>query len=404
MMETLFQQALKPLEEAMQTVKVNADTKKILFNPKETMICSLPIRMDNGQLEVFQGVRVHYNDALGPCKGGIRYHPNVSVDEVTSLAFWMTFKCAVLGLPYGGGKGGIIVDPKKISTRELERLSRAYIRAFFDFIGQDKDIPAPDVYTNEQTMAWMSDEYNTIARKQCPAVITGKPIPLGGSLGRTEATAKGGYYTIIELLKRMKKDPKTMTVAVQGVGNVGGYLARMLHDEGMNIVALSDSKGGITGQKLDANHILDAKESKLSGGKDLSNASLLEMDVDILVLAALENQITSANDGNIKAKIIVEMANGPITSDAEKRLSSNGKIVVPDILANAGGVTVSYFEWVQNRTGERWKKEDVFAQLKEKMTENFALIYDLSSKEKISLKAAAYRIALIRLQEAIEAK
>lgn len=403
-METLFQQALKPLEEAMQTVKVNADTKKILFNPKETMICSLPIRMDNGQLEVFQGVRVHYNDALGPCKGGIRYHPNVSVDEVTSLAFWMTFKCAVLGLPYGGGKGGIIVDPKKISTRELERLSRAYIRAFFDFIGQDKDIPAPDVYTNEQTMAWMSDEYNTIARKQCPAVITGKPIPLGGSLGRTEATAKGGYYTIIELLKRMKKDPKTMTVAVQGVGNVGGYLARMLHDEGMNIVALSDSKGGITGQKLDANHILDAKESKLSGGKDLSNASLLEMDVDILVLAALENQITSANDGNIKAKIIVEMANGPITSDAEKRLSSNGKIVVPDILANAGGVTVSYFEWVQNRTGERWKKEDVFAQLKEKMTENFALIYDLSSKEKISLKAAAYRIALIRLQEAIEAK
>ncbi len=419
--EPLFENAKKQLEAALKHLKVSKDAVKILENPKRIFQASIPVRMDDGRLEVFTGYRVHYNDILGPTKGGIRYHPGVTLDEVKALSFWMTFKCAVVGLPFGGAKGGVIVEPKKLSKSELERLSRGYVQAFYDVIGPDLDIPAPDVYTNEMIMGWMADEYNKISRKLTPAVITGKPTSLGGSLGRDDATARGAYYIIKELIKKRALDEKKLRVAIQGFGNAGYHMARLLNNDGYTIVAVSDSKGGIitkNGAKLDPDSIMKSKQEKgLIDGvywkgtvrddiahEHITNEQLLQTDVDILIPAALENQITKDNAPHIKAKIIVELANGPTTPEADEILFKNGTIVLPDILANAGGVSVSYFEWVQNRAGYYWATETVHERLKAKMVGAFEDIFKICDEKKINTRSAAYVYAANRIVTAIEAR
>jgi len=367
----VFGNAMKQLEHAYKYIDISNDAKEVLAKPKRIIETSIPVRMHNGSLKVFTGYRVQYNDARGPTKGGIRFHPQVSLSEVKALAFWMTIKCAVAGIPYGGSKGGVIVDPKRLNKHELEHLSRGFIRAIADVIGPDVDIPAPDVYTNPQIMGWMADEYGVITRRYQPAVITGKPLSLGGSQGRGEATAKGAYYVLMEAVKAKGLDPKKLKVAIQGFGNAGYHLSRFLHEEGFTVVALSDSKGAIynTGG-LDPEHTMRVKQQKgavnevyeKGSVKDekncghLTNEELLALDVDILVPAALENVLTKENAAKVKAKIILEVANGPTTPEAEKLLQKQGVLVIPDVLANAGGVTVSYFEWVQNRQGYYWSE------------------------------------------------
>jgi len=406
----VFKNALTQLDKAYKHIDISADAKAILAQPKEILEVAIPVRMDDGSLQVFTGYRVHYNDARGPTKGGIRYHPDVNLSEVKALAFWMTIKCAVADIPYGGAKGGVIVDPKKLSHSELERLSRGYIRAIADFVGPDKDIPAPDVYTNSQIMAWMSDEYNTIRRIHAPGMITGKPVHIGGSHGRETATAKGAFYVIMEASKTRNFDPKKTTVAIQGFGNAGKYLAEFLHDAGFKIVAISDSKGGIMDLNgLDPRAAAKMKEQKgtlLPSGnqKAITNEGLLELGVDILVPAALENQITRENAEKIKAKIVLEVANGPTTPEADEILDKKGVLVIPDVLANSGGVTVSYFEWVQNQHGYYWDEEEVFEKLKKKLVPEFHAIYNLMEKKKVTMREAAFVHAIARIVGAVETK
>ncbi|MFM7615615.1 MAG: Glu/Leu/Phe/Val family dehydrogenase, partial [Synechococcales cyanobacterium] len=376
---SLLTDASKRLENALQYVSLSEDVTERLKYPKASLQVSIPVRMDNGSLRVFQGYRVRYDDTRGPTKGGIRFHPHVNLDEVQSLAFWMTFKCAVVNLPFGGAKGGITVNPKELSRLELERLSRGYIDAIADFIGPDMDIPAPDVYTNPMIMGWMMDQYSIIRRQIIPAVITGKPISMGGSLGRETATAMGAFFTIEAMLPRFDRSPAETTIAIQGFGNAGGLLADLLARAGYRIVAVSDSQGGIYSSKgLNIPSIRQYKESSRSiqaaycegsvcsivEHEIITNEDLLTLDVDILIPAALENQITSANAPHVNARLVFEVANGPITSDADLILESKGIKVFPDILVNAGGVTVSYFEWVQNRNGLYWALEEVNQHLK----------------------------------------
>ncbi len=416
---TLFDDAKARLKDALQYATISEDVIERLKAPKSTLIVSIPVRMDNGELKVFTGYRVRYDDTRGPTKGGIRYHPNVNLEEVESLAFWMTFKCAVANLPFGGGKGGIAVDPKSLSRFELERLSRGYIDAIADFIGPDIDIPAPDVYTNQMIMGWMFDQYNIIQRKQVPAVITGKPLSMGGSLGRDAATGLGGYFVIKTLLPKLKLAKKKLTVAVQGFGNVGAHIAEILSNHGFNVVAVSDSKGGIYSPKgLDIKSVRQYKEStkdlkavycqgtvcNIMPAKTVTNEQLLTLPVDILIPAALENQITANNARKIKAKLIVEFANGPTTPEADEILHRRKITVIPDILANAGGVTVSYFEWVQNRLGMYWTLEQVNTKLEEMMTQETEHVYRIAQKNNISLRTAAYVHALNRIAEAINAR
>lgn len=403
----VFADAIRRLNAAVEHAHVDPEVVERLKHANQFLEVSIPLRMDDGTLQVFIGYRVRHDDALGPTKGGIRYHPSVNLSEVKALAFWMTFKCAVMGLPYGGGKGGITVDPRLLSKAELERLSRGYIRRISDFIGPETDIPAPDVYTNPTIMGWMMDEYSTIHRKRTPAVITGKPIAIGGSLGRDDATGRGAYYCIKELEKKRGWDPKAITVAVQGFGNGGQHAARLLHADGYRVVAVSDSKGGIHNpQGLDIPGVMRVKNEsnvlKSSGAKPITNAELLEMAVDILVPSALENVITAANASRIKAKVIIEVANGPTTADADVVLAKNGILVVPDILANAGGVTVSYFEWVQNRTGDSWTEDYVHTRLREIMSREFNAIHDLMGSLKTDMRTAAYVSALRRIGAAVE--
>lgn len=419
MVMDVFQNAMAQLEHAYKYFQVSNDAKEMLKQEKEALTVSIPLRMDAGSLRTFTGFRVHYNDALGPTKGGIRFHPDVSLSEVKALAFWMTIKTAVVGLPYGGGKGGVIVNPKELSKHELERLSRGYIRAIADFVGPDRDIPAPDVYTNAQIMGWMADEYSTIMRRQQPAVITGKPIPLGGSLGRDTATAKGAHYVLQEAVKVRNLDPKQLTVAIQGFGNAGYHLARFLHDEGYTIVAVSDSKGGVHEPSgLDPNELYRVKQGKgsLNGvycegsvcwGKEheeISQDDLLTLDVDILVPAALENQLTKQNAKDVKAKIILEVANGPTTPEADEILAKKGVWVIPDVLANAGGVTVSYFEWVQNRMGYYWSADEVHEKLREHMVPAFHQSYELMKEHESTMRDACFIHAVKRIVRAIEEK
>lgn len=416
-MESTFADAQKRLTEVFKHFELTDDVREKLKRPKLSLTVSIPVRMDNGSLKVFTGYRVQFDDTRGPTKGGIRYHPDVSLDEVTSLSFWMTIKCAVMNLPFGGAKGGVIVNPKDLSRLELERLSRGYIREIADIIGPMRDIPAPDVYTNATIMGWMADEYAHIKRQQLPAVITGKPIHLNGSQGREAATGRGALHVLQEWIKRQKKSVKGLRVAVQGFGNAGYNFAKLAHLAGFKIVAVSDSKGAIAYQEgLDPEKVMAHKQEKkdlksmiycdgsvcdLQRYEKISSEQLLELDVDILVLAALENQIHIDNVERIKAKQILEIANGPVTSEADAILEAKGVPVLPDVLVNGGGVTVSHFEWVQNRAGLYWDEEEVNARLKEKMIIEANAIFDLSKAKGISLRTAAYLQGVKRIAGAI---
>jgi glutamate dehydrogenase (NADP+) len=412
----IFEDAIRRLDRAFQYAEIDPEAIERLKHPKQILEVSIPVRMDDGSLRVFTGYRVRHDDTRGPTKGGIRYHPDVELAEVKALAFWMTCKCAVAGLPFGGGKGGIIVNPKELSRMELERLTRGYIEQIADFIGPETDIPAPDVYTNAMIMGWMMDEYSKIHRRRTPAVITGKPIPLGGSLGRDDATGRGAYYCIKELEQKRGWKPEEVRIAVQGFGNAGQHVAHLLHADGYRVVAVSDSRGGIyssdgfdvpslihtknESRKLQAVYC-DGSICEVVEADTITNEQLLELDVDLLIPAALENQITSDNAGRVQSPVIVEVANGPITGDADQILNKKGKLVVPDILANAGGVTVSYFEWVQNKGGYYWTVDDVHTRLHEIMSREFNTVFDLMERKQVDMRTAAYALALNRIGEAI---
>jgi glutamate dehydrogenase (NADP+) len=414
----LFGSALSQLHEARIHLSVSDETIESLENPVAVLEVSIPVRLDDGSLKIYQGYRVRHSDVRGPGKGGIRYHPQVDLSEVKALAFWMTMKCAVIDIPFGGAKGGIVVDPKKLSRLELERLSRSFIQAIADHIGPEVDIPAPDVYTNSTIMGWMASEYARIKRKKVPAVITGKPLSLGGSLGREEATGQGAYYVIKKLAQKSGWNPKKTTVAVQGFGNAGYQIAKLLYEDGFKIIALSDSKGGIFNPAgLDPVSIKEHKDEtkqlrdiycdgsvcEMRDEQKISNEDLLQLDVDLLIPAALENQITSNNAEQIRAQSIVEVANGPTTPEADAVLEARKIPLIPDILANAGGVTVSYFEWVQNKAGYYWSLEEVNTRLKQKMDLAFEKINTIAGAKKIPYRKAAYVLGLSRLAEAFEA-
>lgn len=419
MATSILSDANRRLERALKYVDISEDASERLRYPKASLTVSIPVRMDNGTLRVFQGYRVRYDDTRGPTKGGIRFHPGVTLDEVQSLAFWMTFKCAALNLPLGGGKGGVTVNPKELSKFELERLSRGYIDAIADFIGPDVDIPAPDVYTNPMIMGWMMDQYSIIRRHLSPAVITGKPLSMGGSQGRDTATGMGAFFIIQAMIAKLGKVPQHTTVAVQGFGNAGSIVARLLFDAGYKVVAVSDSRGGVLApQGLDIPSIQQFKTATSSlqamycegsvcnimhDHTTLTNEELLTLDVDILIPAALENQITADNADQVQARYIFEVANGPITADADLILQDKGIDVFPDILVNAG-VTVSYFEWVQNRSGLYWSLEEVNNRLKGMMVTEAERIWQIAQELGIAGRTAAYVHALNRLGEAINAK
>ncbi len=405
-MKDPFSIAQEQFLKAADKMNLKEETKEYLLEPKRIIQVRFPVRMDDGTVRIFKGFRVQHNDARGPSKGGIRFHPNVSLSEVKALATWMTWKCAVAGIPYGGGKGGVIVNPKELSQAELERLSRAYIKAIAKFIGPNVDVPAPDVYTNPQIMAWMLDEYEKMYEKHTPNLITGKPIELGGSLGRGMATSRGGFYVIQEIEKALGK--KLSTFAIQGVGNVGGGLAKLLFDAGYKVVAMSDSHGAIYDKEgLNVDSVLEHKQktgkiTDFEGADNITNEELLELDVDVLVPAALEGQIRKDNVDKVKADVIVELANGPTTPEADKVLYEKGKFLVPDILANSGGVTVSYLEWVQNNYNYYWSEEEVNKRLKDIITRAFKEVYDIHNKEKVDMRTAAYILAIGRVAKAQE--
>lgn len=413
----VFLDAIKRLDAAFEHANIDEEALFKLKHPKQVLEVSIPVRMDDGSLQIFQGYRVRHDDTRGPTKGGLRYHPEVNLGEVKALAFWMTFKCAVVGLPYGGAKGGVTVQAKDLSRLELERLSRSFIAQIADFIGPETDIPAPDMYTNAMIMGWMMDEYSKITRRRTPAVITGKPIPLGGSQGRDDATGRGAYYCIKELEKKRDWKPEHIRVAVQGFGNAGQHVAQLLHGDGYQIVAVSDSKGGIYKEDgFDIPSLVHIKNEsrrlqavycegsvcEAVDSKDLSNEELLELDVDLLIPSAMENQITAKNAKKIKAPVIVEVANGPVTFDADEILKKQKILIVPDILANAGGVTVSYFEWVQNKQGYYWSLEEVHEKLHTIMSREFNHVFDIMINKEIDMRTAAYVLGLNRIGEAIE--
>ncbi|MBN9472361.1 MULTISPECIES: Glu/Leu/Phe/Val family dehydrogenase [unclassified Bosea (in: a-proteobacteria)] len=409
--DSLLDHALVRLDDAARHLNIDPDVIEKLKFARETTKARLMIRMDDGSRKSFLAWRCRYDDTRGPTKGGIRFHPSSTIDEVETLAFWMTFKCAVMNLPYGGGKGAVQVDPRQLSKAELERLARAYIQAFARIIGPDRDIPAPDVYTNAMIMGWMADEYAQIVGQAEPAVITGKPIALGGSLGRNDATARGGYYLVRHLAGELGLGDG-MRVAVQGFGNAGQFIARLLDGDGHKIVAVSDSEGAVFAPNgLDIGALLSAKASGKSvlstvgahGHEALSADALIGVDCDLLVPAALENMIHEDNAAQVKARIVLELANGPITSEADAILDERGVIVLPDILANAGGVTVSYFEWVQNRQGFYWPLEEIHDRLRTIMEREGRAIWGVSKDKGVSMRTAAYVHALSRLAEAIEA-
>ena len=396
---------------AAQLLNLDSRLRAVLREPVRELHVSLPLRMDDGDVKVFKGFRVQYNDARGPAKGGIRFHPDETIDTVRALAAWMTWKTAVMDLPLGGGKGGIICNPKLFSERELERLSRAYINAIAWIMGPERDIPAPDVYTTPQIMGWMMDEYSKLRGYTAPGAITGKPLSLWGSLGRDDATARGAWYTIREAAKVLGMDLSRARVAIQGFGNAGTFSATLGQQLfGSTIVALSDTQGGVYNPNgLVYEDVLAHKQSTGSvagfpGGQSISNKDLLELDADVLIPAALENQITAENASHIKARIVAEAANGPTTPDADAVLHQRKVFVIPDFLCNAGGVTVSYFEWVQNQRGMPWELEDVHRRLDRKMTRAFAEVLAASRQHDVDMRTGAYCVAVARVADATRAR
>jgi glutamate dehydrogenase/leucine dehydrogenase len=402
-----FEIVKQQIDKVAKELDLDPGLTKILKTPKRELTVNFPVKMDTEELEIFTGYRVQFDDALGPFKGGIRYHPDVSLDEVRALAAWMTFKCAVMNLPYGGAKGGVICNPKTMSRGEIERLTRRFATAISIIVGPNRDILAPDVYTDAQTMAWIMDTISMNRGYAVPGVVTGKPLVIGGSRGRDEATSRGVMYVVREAAKRLGTNLNGATVAVQGFGNVGYHAARLLHEEqGCTVVAVSDSRGGIYAPEgFDPRAVLSHKEKTgqvrgFAGAKEVTNEELLELAVDILVPAALENQITGKNADRIQAKIVAEGANGPTTPVADAVLWKKGVFVIPDILANGGGVTVSYFEWVQNLSEFFWSIDEVRDRLDNHMVQAFGHVYDMHEKEDVPMRDAAYMAALRRIAEA----
>ncbi len=403
----IYSMALEQLNHVAKVMKLDPNIHEYLKYPKRELTVSIPVRMDDGTLKVFTGHRVHHNQALGPSKGGIRFHPDVTIDEVRALAMWMTWKCSVVGLPYGGAKGGVIVDPKKMSKGELERLTRRFTAEINFMIGPEKDIPAPDVYTDAQVMAWIMDTYSMEKGYSVPGVVTGKPICIGGSQGRKEATARGALYTIQEACKHLKMNLKGSKAIVQGFGNAGSIAAKLLSDEGVTVVGVSDSSGGVYNEKgLDVDEVIKIKEMKgsvthYSNAAKVDRREILIKPCDILVPAAYENQIDEEYARKINAKIITEAANGPTTPEADRILHESGVFLIPDILANAGGVTVSYFEWVQDIQALFWSENEINNKLKEIMTRAFANVLKVSLERKIDMRTAAYVVGVGRVAEAL---
>jgi len=403
-----FEISQRQLDMAAEKLNLDPQVHALLREPMRTLAVNFPVRMDDGTVKTFTGFRVQYNDARGPTKGGLRFHPDETIDTVKALAAWMTWKTAVVDIPYGGGKGGVICNPKELSVGEIERVARGYVRAIGRFIGPEKDIPAPDVYTTPQIMGWMMDEYSTIVGHNAPGVITGKPILLGGSLGRGDATARGTVYCVIEAAKELGIDLKGATVAIQGYGNAGYYCGTLMQElAGSKIVAVTDSRGGVFDPNgIDPEAASEHKKTTGSvagfgGGRAISNEEVLELDVDVLIPAAIESVITEANAGNVKAKIIAEAANGPTTPEADAILFNNGKYVIPDFLCNAGGVTVSYFEWVQNIGGFYWAIEEVHERLKAKMIEAFHAVHNMAKENGVDNRIGAYMVSVQRVAEAM---
>ncbi|MEM0156105.1 MAG: Glu/Leu/Phe/Val dehydrogenase [Thermoplasmataceae archaeon] len=404
-----FDIAVKQLKKAADVVKMDKRTFEMLSQPMAIMQVAIPVKMDNGETKVFTGFRVHYNNARGPTKGGIRFHPQETLSTVKALSAWMTWKVAITNLPLGGAKGGVICDPKTMSVGELERLSRAYVRALGTFIGPLVDVPAPDVYTTPQIMAWMMDEYENIVRHSAPGVITGKPLENWGSLGRGDATARGGMYVLREKAKELGMNLKGATVAIQGFGNAGQFAHKLVNEMfGSKVVAISDTKGGIYSENgIDYNKLMDHKQKTGSvkgfpGTKAITNEELLELKVDVLIPAAIENQLRSDNADKVKAKIILELANGPTTPDADEIFHKKNIALLPDFLSNAGGVTVSYFEWVQNQEGYYWTDKEVDERLDRKMTEAAHSVFDTSKKYNVDPRTAAYIVSIKRVADAMK--
>ncbi|MHB1842631.1 MAG: Glu/Leu/Phe/Val family dehydrogenase [Sulfobacillus sp.] len=395
---------------AVDNLDLGDSVYNLLKDPMRVIEVAVPVRMDDGRLETYIGYRAQHTDATGPTKGGIRFHPSVSIDEVKGLSMWMTFKTAVMGLPYGGAKGGVICDPQQMSERELEELSRGYIRRLAPMMGPEVDIPAPDVNTSPQIMGWMLDEFDRVRGQHLPGFITGKPLVLGGSEGRTSATGRGVVFTILDAARRIGLDVRGATAAIQGFGNVGSYTAHYLHQAGVRVVAVEDVRGGAYNPAgLDVPKLLKhvAKTRTVHGFADsteINTQDLFGLDVDILVPAALENQIDEANARLVKAKIIAEAANGPTTPEGDHLLASRGVFIIPDILCNAGGVTVSYFEWVQNTMGYYWPPQEVDRKLKAMMTKAFDTVYKMKQAHQVSMREAAYLVAVHRVAEAAEAR
>lgn len=418
-----WDRALYQLEDAKKYVEIDDILYQSLTHPDRVIEATIPLKLNDGNVKVVKGFRVQHNNILGPYKGGLRFHEGVDLNEAKALSLWMTIKNAVVDIPFGGGKGGISVDPKKLNADELERLTRLFVNRFFDVIGPEKDVPAPDINTNPVIMGWIVDEYSKLVGKKTPAVVTGKQIDIGGSEGRITSTGLGGVFTLIEYFKLNKIDYKGMTVAIQGFGNVGMFLAKHLHEEGFKVVALTDSQGGIYQDDgfgdIEIIEVCKKEKGKLSecycvggvcditnrdklNGKDISSSEVLELPVDIVIPAALGNVFTEKNASKVKAKYVLEMANGPTSTEAEKILNENGKIIIPDVLANTGGVIVSYFEWYQNMHNEKWEKKKVLSKLKVKMDQATKKVVETSVKQKVTLREAAYIVALERLNKSFK--
>ncbi len=401
-----WESALSQLDAAARLMNLDPGVHAILRSPRRSLQVSVPVRMDDGSLRVFNGYRVHHNTSRGPSKGGIRYHPSVDLDEVKALAMWMTWKCAVVNIPYGGAKGGVVVDPKQLSTGELMRMTRRYAYELLPLIGPEKDIPAPDLGTNEQVMAWIMDTYSQRAGYSVPAIVTGKPLSIGGSRGRTQATARGVMYITLATLKHLGMAVEEARVVIQGFGNVGSYAVQLLQDAGCVVVGASDVRGGVYNPKglsyrgLVRHQAATGTITGFEGGDAVGNDELLELDCDVLIPAAIENQLTEDNAERVKAPVIVEAANGPTTPPADDIFKDRGILVVPDILANSGGVTVSYFEWVQDLQSYAWEEDEVNERLRSIMERAYVDVLSLAEDKKVTMREAATILGVGRVAEA----